>query len=210
MKIRALKYVLVAFAMVVTSSAVAASAEKIDREANKALEVFKEQIDGSEVFLNQAAGYLVFPRVIKVGIGVGAETGEGALRVGGQSVAYYRTTSGSVGLQLGAQAKSIVIAFMTRKALDDFRNSEGWKVGVDGSVALIDIGAGKTIDSQNITDPVVGFIRRDGANQHHVSSFRPQINLADKISPYHVSIKNFGSLEQSNFDPRSNDWYINS
>ena len=158
MKIRALKYVLVAFAMIVTSSAVAASAEKIDREANKALEVFKEQIDGSEVFLNQAAGYLVFPRVIKVGIGVGAETGEGVLRVGGQSVAYYRTTSGSVGLQLGAQAKSIVIAFMTRKALDDFRNSEGWKVGVDGSVALIDIGAGKTIDSQNITDPVVGFI----------------------------------------------------
>ena len=158
MRFKALKYAFMALAMVVASSALAASAEKIDREANKALEVFKEQIDGSEVFLNQAAGYLVFPRVIKVGIGVGAETGEGVLRVGGQTVAYYRTTSGSFGLQLGAQAKSIVIAFMTRKALDDFRNSQGWKVGVDGSVALIDIGAGKTIDSQNIADPVVGFI----------------------------------------------------
>jgi lipid-binding SYLF domain-containing protein len=158
MSFKVLKYAFMAFAMVVASSALAASAEKIDREANKALQVFKEQIDGSEVFLNQAAGYLVFPRVIKVGIGVGAETGEGALRVGGQTVAYYRTTSGSIGMQLGAQAKSIVIAFMTRKALDDFRNSQGWKVGVDGSVALIDIGAGKTIDSQNITDPVVGFI----------------------------------------------------
>jgi len=73
-------------------------------------------------------------------------------------VAYYRTTSGSVGLQLGAQAKSIVIAFMTREALDKFRKSEGWKVGVDGSVALVDIGVGKTIDSQNVKDPVVGFI----------------------------------------------------
>ena len=130
----------------------------MNRESDKALQVFSEQIDGADVFLSQAAGYLVFPRVIKVGIGVGAETGEGVLRVGGSTVAYYRTTSGSIGLQLGAQAKSIVIAFMTRESLDKFRNSEGWKVGVDGSVALIDIGAGKTIDSNNVRDPVVGFI----------------------------------------------------
>lgn len=130
----------------------------IDRNANEALQVFKEQVNGSEVFLNQAAGYLVFPRVIKAGVGVGGETGEGVLRVGGQTVAYYRTSSGSIGLQFGAQAKSIVIAFMTRDALDRFRKSEGWKVGVDGSVALLDVGAGKTIDTDNIRDPVVGFI----------------------------------------------------
>jgi lipid-binding SYLF domain-containing protein len=147
MKIKVLTYFLVALAVLAASPVMAASAEKIDRTSNEALEVFKKQVDGSEVFLSQAAGYLVFPRVIKVGIGVGAETGEGALRVGGQTVAYYR-----------AQAKSIVIAFMTKAALDSFRNSEGWKVGVDGSVALIDMGAGKTIDSQNISDPVVGFI----------------------------------------------------
>jgi lipid-binding SYLF domain-containing protein len=148
----------VALAMVFATSVLAASADKLNRESDKALQVFGEQIDGADVFLSQAAGYLVFPRVIKVGIGVGAETGEGVLRVGGSTVAYYRTTSGSIGLQLGAQAKSIVIAFMTRESLDKFRNSEGWKVGVDGSVALIDIGAGKTIDSNNVRDPVVGFI----------------------------------------------------
>ena len=153
--IRSLSFVL---AMVFATSVLAASADKLNRESDKALQVFGEQIDGADVFLSQAAGYLVFPRVIKVGIGVGAETGEGVLRVGGSTVAYYRTTSGSIGLQLGAQAKSIVIAFMTREALDKFRNSEGWKVGVDGSVALIDIGAGKTIDSNNVRDPVVGFI----------------------------------------------------
>ena len=158
MKLKTFHLFVFAIAMFFTSSAMAASAEKIDREANAALETFKKEIDGSEVFLNQAAGYLVFPRVIKVGIGVGGETGEGALRVGGQTVAYYRTTSGSFGLQLGAQAKSIVIAFMTREALDKFRNSEGWKVGVDDSVALIDLGAGKSIDSQNVKDPVVGFV----------------------------------------------------
>jgi lipid-binding SYLF domain-containing protein len=136
----------------------AKSGAGIDVEVDKTIVVFKEEVKGAEVFLNQAAGYLVFPRVIKVGIGVGAETGEGALRVGGQTVDYYRTTSGSFGLQLGAQAKSIVIAFMTKDALEKFQNSEGWKAGVDGSVALIDMGAGKTIDSHNIKDPVVGFI----------------------------------------------------
>ena len=145
-------------AMLLAGSVLAASAAKLDLEANEALDVFREEVKGSEVFLNQAAGYLVFPRVIKIGIGIGAETGEGVLRVGGQTIDYYRTTAGSVGLQLGAQAKSIVIVFMTKDALQKFRDSSGWKVGIDGSVALIDIGAGKTIDSHNISDPVVGFI----------------------------------------------------
>ena len=145
-------------AVLLSSSVLAASAAKIDADSNKALQVFREDVNGADVFLNQAAGYLIFPRVIKAGIGIGGETGEGALRVGGQTVAYYRTSAGSIGFQLGAQAKSIVIAFMTKEALQKFRNSSGWKVGVDGSVALIDLGAGKTIDSTNIKDPVVGFI----------------------------------------------------
>jgi len=144
--------------MLFATTVLAASASKIDRESDKALDVFREDVNGAQVFLDQAAGYLIFPRVVKVGIGIGAETGEGALRVGGQTTAYYRTTAGSVGLQLGAQAKSIVIAFMTKESLQKFRDSSGWKVGVDGSVALIDLGAGKTIDTNNIKDPVVGFI----------------------------------------------------
>ena len=149
---------LLAATVFIAPVAMAASAAEIDSRANEALRNFHKEVNGGDVFLRQAAGYLVFPRVIKVGVGIGAETGEGVLRVGNQSVDYYRTTSGSVGLQLGAQAKSIVIAFMTQEALSKFRNASGWKVGVDGSVALIDLGAGKTIDTQNLKDPVVGFI----------------------------------------------------
>jgi len=145
-------------ALFLTSIVMAASAAKLDKDADAAVVTFRNEVNGADVFLNQAAGYLVFPRVIKVGIGIGGETGEGVLRVGGKTVDYYRTSAGSIGFQLGAQAKSIVIAFMTKEALDKFRNSSGWKVGVDGSVALIDLGAGKTLDSDNIRDPVVGFI----------------------------------------------------
>lgn len=133
-------------------------ASAINRSADESLGDFRRQVNGAQVFLDQAAGYLVFPRVYKAGVGVGGETGEGVLRVGGSPVGYYRIAAGSVGFQFGAQAKSIVIVFMTRDALDRFRNSDGWRVGVDGSVALIDIGVGKTIDSSNVRDPVVGFI----------------------------------------------------
>lgn len=145
-------------ALLPATGANAASAAKLDVDANETIAIFKEEVNGADVFLSQAAGYLVFPRVIKVGIGIGAETGEGVLRVRGRSAAYYRTTSGSFGLQLGAQAKSMVIAFMTDESLAKFRNSTGWQVGVDGSVALIDLGAGKQINTGNIKDPVVGFI----------------------------------------------------
>jgi len=147
-----------ALALLPATTTYAASAAELDSEANETIAAFKEEVNGAEVFLGQAVGYLVFPRVIKVGIGIGGETGEGVLRVNGRSAAYYRTTSGSFGFQLGAQAKSIVIAFMTKESLAKFRNSNGWQVGVDGSVALIDLGAGKQINSGNIKDPVVGFI----------------------------------------------------
>ncbi|MCG8369662.1 MAG: hypothetical protein MJA32_04000 [Proteobacteria bacterium] len=158
MKINKLIYALTIVSALAVTAGCAASAPALNNEVDHALAVVRDQVDGADVFLDQAAGYLVFPRVIKAGVMIGGETGEGALRVGGSTVAYYRTTSGSIGFQYGAQSKSILVAFMTREALDRFRNSKGWRVGVDGSVALIDIGAGKTIDTDNIRDPVVGFI----------------------------------------------------
>jgi lipid-binding SYLF domain-containing protein len=138
--------------------ALAETAAELDASVAEALDTFEEQVDGAKVFLDNAAGYLVFPRVVKVGVAIGGEAGEGALISGGKTQGYYRTVAGSFGLQLGAQAKSIVIAFMTENSLQQFRNSNGWKVGVDGSVAVIDIGAGKSLDTTSIKDPVVGFV----------------------------------------------------
>ena len=167
-------------AFFVPALASADSAAVIDAKVDQAISVFQEDVNGADVFLDSSAGYLVFPRVIKVGIGIGGETGEGSLRVGGKSVDYYRTSSGSIGFQLGAQAKSIVIAFMTQESLDKFRNSSGWKVGVDGSVALIDIGAGKRIDTGNIKDPVVGFIFGSKGLMYNLTLEGSKIHKLDK------------------------------
>ena len=48
--------------------------------------------------------------------------------------------------------------FLKKDALDKFRNSSGWEVGIDGSVALIELGVGKDINTINIADPIVGFV----------------------------------------------------
>ncbi len=140
------------------SPAWAGSAAEIDAGVNDTLARFSREVAGADNFLKSAKGALVFPKVYKAGIGIGGEYGEGALRIGGKTVAYYSTAAASIGFQLGAQAKSIIILFMEDGALQKFRDSEGWKVGVDGSVALVDIGAGKELSTQTIKDPIVGFI----------------------------------------------------
>ena len=47
---------------------------------------------------------------------------------------------------------------MENGALKEFRNSEGWKAGVDGSVALINLGMGDSLDTTNVKDPIVAFV----------------------------------------------------
>ena len=91
-------------------------------------------------------------------MGVGIETGEGVLRIAGSSVDYYRLSSGSLGFQVGAQAKAVVVAFMTEDVLNNFRNNPGWKVGLDGTITIIDKGLGQSIDSDKILDPIIAFI----------------------------------------------------
>ena len=135
-----------------------ATVSEIDRDANIALELLKSEIHDSNIIIDQAYGYLIFPRVVKVGIGVGVETGEGVLRIDGSNADYYRLSSGSLGVQFGIQTKAIVVAFMTKESLSDFRNNLSWKVGVDGSVTIIDQGMGKSIDTDSIFDSIVAFV----------------------------------------------------
>lgn len=139
-------------------SAEAASATKINIKVDSALQRFREKISGGDEFLRRAQGVLVFPSVIKVGIGIGGEYGEGALRIGGRSAEYYSTAAASIGFQLGAQSKTVILVFLQNDALTDFRESDGWKAGVDGSVAVVKWGVGGDINTIDIKDPIVGFI----------------------------------------------------
>ena len=150
---------LLAFALSALAAPVhAKSAAEIEAAVNASLQQFKESVGSAEELMAKSEGVLVFPSVIKAGIGIGGEYGEGALRIGGKTADYYSTAAASIGLQLGAQAKTVIILFLEQAALDKFRASKGWEAGVDGSVALIQVGAGGSIDTTNIKDPIVGFV----------------------------------------------------
>lgn len=146
----------VLFAM--TTSADAASKEKIDLRVDRALSEFKSEIGGADAVLSRAVGVLVFPRITKGGFGFGGEYGEGALRVGGKSVAYYSNAAASAGLQIGLQRRRQMLVFLDQNALDRFRASDGWEIGVDASVTVITVGAGGSIDTNQLNRPVVAFV----------------------------------------------------
>ena len=136
----------------------AASKEELDAEVREAVANFYQHTSAGKELAARAAGMLVFPNVLKAGVGIGGEYGEGALLVGGKTTAYYNIAAASIGFQLGAQARSQIVLFMTPGALSRFRSSKGWKAGVDGSVALATLGAGGAIDSETAKKPIIGFI----------------------------------------------------
>jgi len=140
------------------TNSLAASSTEINIGVDETLKRFRHDVPGGKAFLQRAKGVLVFPNVLKAGFWIGGEYGEGALRTDGVTRGYYSTAAASIGLQAGAQSKAIVIVFMTEAALLKFQRSEGWKVGVDGSVALVEWGAAEDINTLDIQDPIVGFV----------------------------------------------------
>ncbi len=155
--ISALLFLLFNF-LLVNVSAHAASKQEIDVYVEQALTEFRQHTSAGAQLAASSRGMLVFPKVYKGGAVIGGEYGEGVLRVGGQNVAYYSTAGASIGFQLGAQRKAQIILFMTDDALNKFRISKGWEVGVDGSVAIADMGAGESIDTNTAQQPIIGFI----------------------------------------------------
>ena len=136
----------------------ASTAAEIDASVNAALDRLKTEIPGSASVLAEAKGVLVFAGVIKAGFVIAGEGGEGALRIGGKTTGYYSIFSGSIGFQAGGQKRDIIMVFLDAEALKQFQASSGWKAGVDGSVTLIDVGAGGTIDTATLNKPIVAFM----------------------------------------------------
>ncbi len=140
-----------------TSNALAASAQEIDAKVDATLKVFKIRVPGAAQYLSVAKGVLVFPSVFRAGIGIGGEYGEGAMRINGKTVEYWSTASASIGFTFGAQTKSLILIFLDQAELVKFRHSEGWRAGIDGSVAFVEWGTSENIDTINTKDPILGF-----------------------------------------------------
>jgi lipid-binding SYLF domain-containing protein len=136
----------------------AARRQQIDAAVNGTLSRLFTMVGGSNELVSKAQGVLVFPDVKKAAFIVGAEHGDGALRVGGKTAGYYTTTSASFGFQAGVQSTAIIFLFMTQAALDNFRKSSGWSAGGDMGVSIAKVGANGAIDTSSVNSQVVALV----------------------------------------------------
>ncbi len=141
-----------------SAEAKAATAREIDTSVNVTLERFYSEVKDGKQLVKDAKGSLIFPAVYKAGFGLGGEYGEGALLIDGKTVDYYNTAAASFGFQIGAQKKSIIILFMQDEVLNRLRQSENWKAGADASIAVISMGAGGSLDTAKLNEPIIAFI----------------------------------------------------
>jgi len=154
-----------------TASAADPSAKRqaIDANVDGALSRLYAQDPSSRELVAKARGVLVFPSIVSAGFVVGGSYGQGALRTRGSTQRYYSTAAGSVGLLAGAESKSVYILFMTQEALDKFRASEGWTVGADASVTVVNVGASAQVDNKTAQQAIMAYVLTNGGLMANLS-----------------------------------------
>ena len=157
----------------------AARRTSINSQVDSALSRLHAQVPGSSDLTSKARGVLVFPAVTSAGFVVGGSYGQGALRVGGKTEAFYSTTALSVGLLAGADSRAIFVLFMTQEALDRFRNSRGWTAGVDATVTMLNVGATAAVTTQTVQQPVLGYALTNAGLMANLSLDGTRINRLD-------------------------------
>lgn len=143
----------------VSTGAFALDPEQLEARAAESLTEWDAIVTNSEEVIDAAAGIMVCPKISKLGLGVGIEGGNCALQIDGKAVEYWRSSAVSFGLTAGGQTNSMVVAFMHQDALDTFRQfSRGFEVGVTGSIAVAEAGAGSTVKVSQLTEPIVAWV----------------------------------------------------
>ena len=139
-------------------AAQAASASEIDRDARAALAKLYNNYPGARALGDKAVGVLVFPSIVKGGFIFAGQFGDGALRKGNKTVAYYRSLAVSYGFQAGIQAYGYVLFFMDDASLQYLDNSAGFELGVGPSLVVLDEGFGKNLSTTTLQRGVYAFI----------------------------------------------------
>jgi lipid-binding SYLF domain-containing protein len=134
------------------------TAAEISKNSNAALQSLYAQLAGAKALGDKATAILVFPRITKAGLGIGGQSGEGALIRGGKTVGYYRTSGASIGLQAGAQTYGYAMFFMNEKALQALDKADGFEVGVGPSVVVMDEGMAKNATTITMKDDIYAFV----------------------------------------------------
>jgi lipid-binding SYLF domain-containing protein len=142
-----------------THAAIAADDKaEINRDSQAALTALYASVPAAKQLGAKATAILVFPKITKAGLGIGGQSGEGALIKKGTPVAYYKTGGGSFGLQVGVQTYGYAMFLMNDKAVQQLDAANGFEVGVGPSVVLIDEGKAKQMSTTTMKDDIYAFV----------------------------------------------------
>jgi len=148
---------MVIMASVAQSPASAASSAEIDKKVEIALETLYRGSPAARELSTVAKGILVFPDIIKGGLIVGGQYGEGALLIQGKNAGYYNTVAASYGLQAGVQSFGYALFLMTDEALQYLQKSSGWEIGVGPSVVVVDKGLARNLSTTTAKEDIYAF-----------------------------------------------------
>ena len=131
---------------------------EIDSDSRQALNMLYQQNPAARAIASQSRAVLVFPSIVKGGLGFGGAYGEGEMMSGGHTVDYYSTFTGSWGLQAGAQSYGYAVFLMNKDAVDYVSDSDGWEIGVGPTVVLVNEGVAQNLSTTSLKDDAYAFI----------------------------------------------------
>ena len=105
-------------------TAQAATDSQLVADAQRTVATYQKTDPGLSSFIGRSAAYVVFPSVLKGGVGIGGAHGSGVLFENGRPTGRASLSQVSVGAQLGGQEYSEVIFFETPQALAGFKKGE--------------------------------------------------------------------------------------
>lgn len=136
----------------------AVDTQEIDAEVAQVLRDLYATVPEARTLRDDAVGILVFPDILKAGLLIGGQAGNGSLIKNGQTVGYYNSTAASYGLQAGVQSFGYVLFFMNDEALSYLDKSAGWEIGIGPSIVVVDSGAAGTLTTTTGRDDIYAFI----------------------------------------------------
>jgi lipid-binding SYLF domain-containing protein len=140
------------------AGAIAADRAALERDARNAYQKLIARLPVAKTLSRDAVAVLVFPKIIKAGLVVGGQSGDGVLFRNGTAAGYYNTSGASYGFQAGVQEYGYAMFFMNEKSLNALTANEGFEVGVGPSVVVVDQGMGKSLTSTTATNDIYAFI----------------------------------------------------
>ncbi len=140
------------------STAQAATAEDLNKDAAQALQALYKTNPVAETLSKKAKAVLVFPKILKAGLIFGGSYGEGVLTKGGAFDGYFNSVSASWGWQAGAESYGYVVFLMSDKAVKYLEETKGWEVGVGPSVVVMNEGVAKNLSTSTLKDDAYAFI----------------------------------------------------